>query len=508
MVRSPVGVVLPRAGEAREKLRGKGQFWTPDWVADAMVTWAARDSDHVFDPGLGGGAFFLSAKRNAALLKRKLRLFGCEIDESVLKGALHSGLQASDLKDVQVGDFIETAFPQMFGAIVANPPYVRHHRFSVAYKEKLQALAVRCLGEKIDGRAGLHIFFLIKSLSLLQAGGRLAFIVPADTCDGRFAPALWRWIGRKYAIDGVVTFAPAASPFPGVDTNAVILLISNRPPSRSLKWAKVKHAETENLRKWMAGDLPVISNSSIEVYERSTEEALRTGLSRDPVDDRSEDNIMFGELFRVIRGIATGDNNFFFLRSDQIKNLNIPMKFFVRAIGRTRDHVGDGALTLEQLDRLDQAGRPTFLLSLGREREESLPAALQHYLRIGEKKQLPDRPLIRQRKPWFRMERREPPAWLFAYLGRRSCRFIRNEAGAVPLTGFLCIYPREEMKIDLVAATLALNDPRTLANLPRVAKSYGGGALKVEPRNLERLPIPRAVIDEYRISGVRQPLLI
>lgn len=31
---------LPASGPAREALRQKGQFWTPDWVANAMVSYA------------------------------------------------------------------------------------------------------------------------------------------------------------------------------------------------------------------------------------------------------------------------------------------------------------------------------------------------------------------------------------------------------------------------------------------------------------------------------------
>jgi hypothetical protein len=41
----------------------------------------------------------------------------------------------------------------------------------------------------------------------------------------------------------------------------------------------------------------------------------------------------------------------------------------------------------------------------------------------------------------------------------------------------------------------ALNHPDTLANLAFVGKSYGGGALKVEPRQLDALEIPQHVLD-------------
>ena len=54
---------IPRSGPHREALRVKGQFWTPDWVAEAMVAYVVGgDCDTIFDPAVGAGAFFRAAK--------------------------------------------------------------------------------------------------------------------------------------------------------------------------------------------------------------------------------------------------------------------------------------------------------------------------------------------------------------------------------------------------------------------------------------------------------------
>ena len=59
---------LPASWDKREKLRDKGQFWTPDWVADPMVAYAAQEADVVFDPGVGKGVFYTALRK---LLQRK-----------------------------------------------------------------------------------------------------------------------------------------------------------------------------------------------------------------------------------------------------------------------------------------------------------------------------------------------------------------------------------------------------------------------------------------------------
>lgn len=154
------------------------------------------------------------------------------------------------------------------------------------------------------------------------------------------------------------------------------------------------------------------------------------------------------------------------------------------------------------MEILDKTGRPTWLLSIGKESKDVLPITLRKYLESGERLGLHERSLIKTRRPWYRMEERGVPGLLFAYLGRRDCRFIENCAGVVPLTGFLCVYPWDTGKDYRTKLWRALNHPRTIANLPFVGKSYGGGAIKVEPRQLDSLEIPHEVLKEVGLKAV------
>jgi hypothetical protein len=233
------------------------------------------------------------------------------------------------------------------------------------------------------------------------------------------------------------------------------------------------------------------ASDAVTIHTREISELVATGLSRPPRPSGSR-GVPLSDFARVVRGIATGANEFFFLTSKQIAQYGLDKQFFRRAIGRTRD-CPNSTLTCSRLDALDAAGRPTWLLNL--DRQEKLPAALSAYLQRGEEAGLAQRALIRTRTPWYRMEQREEPPLLFAYLGRRDCRFLLNCAGVVPLTGFLCVYPWDRSERHVRKLWQALNHPDTLANLAFVGKSYGGGALKVEPRQLDALEIPQHVLD-------------
>ena len=77
---------------------------------------------------MGTGAFFLAAKQVAAKRGIGVRFAGTEIDPAVLAHARARGLDDDDLSGVVVADFLTHPFQTKFNSIVANPPYIRHHR--------------------------------------------------------------------------------------------------------------------------------------------------------------------------------------------------------------------------------------------------------------------------------------------------------------------------------------------------------------------------------------------
>lgn len=489
---------LPGTGPQREALRENGQFWTPLWLAKAMAGWVTElNPQTLFDPAVGPGTFFAAAR----VVGFGGKFFGYELHgQSLAEGKL-LGLSPDDFQDVVVRDFISAKLDQKFSAIISNPPYIRHHRLSDLRKMELRRIAERMLGFPLDGRVGLHVYFLLRCLELLAPGGRLAFLLPADVCEGASSRAFWNRLCERFRLEVVLTFDAAAAPFPKVDTNAMVFLISNNTPQDHLRWIRVQERDTDAMSRALRG----LANGNgdhpaLVCHDRELTEALVTGLSRPPRMASSQ-GIVLSHFARVMRGIATGANDFFFLTRRQINALGLDTRYFVRALGRTRDCSGD-TLKPSTLAALEQRGRPTWLLNLADTPKDRLPTALRSYLEQGEQQKLHERALIQSRRPWYKMEQRMPPPILFAYLGRRNCRFILNEASVVPLTGFLCVYPWDSRPNAVRKLWRALNHPATIENLAFAGKSYGGGALKVEPRQLDTLEIPDAVLREV---GLKPP---
>lgn len=482
----------------REALRSKGQFWTPDWVAEAMAAYVVADEAVILDPAVGKGAFYLATMRLASEKGLSVRFHGTDIDPTVMAESRSRCTSASAQCTFEVRDFLLDPPQGRYHAIIANPPYIRHHRMTPELKARLQALALRVTGARIDGRAGMHVFFLIQALSMLEQNGRLAFIMPADTGEGVFARRLWAWIGRDFRLDGVITFTPEATPFPRVDTNPIVFFISRSDPADSVAWVRCLAPSARELREFVESSFSARRFDTLEVISRKLTELQDTGPTREP-RAAGGNRFRLSDFARVMRGIATGANEFFWLTAAEASRRQIPPEFLVPALGRTRDVTGD-TITASSLSELANQGRPTLLFTPDGRRLTDFPQPVRDYLADGEEGGLPNRTLISTRRPWYKMETRPVPPFLFAYLGRRNARFIRNEAGVIPLTGFLCVYPRQGGIKYADRLWFALHHPDTARNLRLVGKSYGSGAIKVEPRALERLPIPDAVVEQAGLA--------
>ncbi|MDE2640211.1 MAG: class I SAM-dependent methyltransferase, partial [Chloroflexota bacterium] len=95
--------------------------------------------------------------------------------------------------------------------------------------------------------------------------------------------------------------------------------------------------------------------------------------------------------------------------------------------------------------------------------------------------------VARNRRAWWSVGLRAPAPILATYMARRRPVFVRNVAGARHINIAHGIYPREplpERALDRLAE--ALRDTASLT----LGRTYAGGLVKFEPREMERIPVP------------------
>ena len=149
-------------------------------------------------------------------------------------------------------------------------------------------------------------------------------------------------------------------------------------------------------------------------------------------------------------------------------------------------HLRALALTDRQLDDLDAAGRPTWLF-----RPPGPPgAASSRYIRGGQAAGVHHAYKCRVRDPWWRVPALPPADLLLTYMNADTPRLCVNAAGVGHLNSVHGVYLND--------STRALAEPLAVASLNSVTllgaelsgRAYGGGVLKLEPREADGWPMP------------------
>lgn len=503
----------------QEKRRHLGQFWTSELVAEWMVAWllAARPAKLV-DVGCGSGSFLLKAHELSHKRGLSTRLQGLDISPLMLNIALANLLSTgragkTGLPELQASDFLVSGLPPGIEAVVCNPPYTRHHSIPSDVKDRLQAWLRNDHGMHVSRLATLASYFLLRIVADMEDGARAAVIVPMEAIDALYGLAAKRLMLRCTALNAIIHFSPEMSAFQKVDVGACILMFTkgfqSRNPVRLLRLTSLPTtAELLSCIQCEADKELPFGYLAVQEQEALSDTlkwlAVSKPYHRPHTCGRSGLAVRLGSIASVVRGIATGANDFFLLPTAAVQRLSL-QQHVVRTLHRNREAQGI-ALDEGLWQSLAEAGKRVWLLYLdGRSRIEDFPA-LRSYIGYGESKGYHLRSLVQTRKKWYLMEQREVPPIIFTLLTRGNPRFILNTAGVRPTNMFLLIYPARDLAEAGLTQVLwaLLNSDFCISGLHAVSRTYGGNTLKVEPRELDNLPVinplalPRTDRDELQ----------
>lgn len=477
-----------------------GQFATPtplarDVLSHGLSLLPAGDPVRFLDPAIGTGAFYSAMM--SELGDRSIEdAVGFEIDDHY--GMPARRLWASHGLDYRLGDFTKAEPEPRFNLLICNPPYVRHHHLSNEDKARLGMISAKVTGKRFSGLAGLYCYFMAIADQWLEPGGIAGWLIPSEFMDVNYGQAVKRYLLSRVQLLHIHRFDPNDVQFADALVSSAVVWFRKATPSSD-------HEVTFSFGGTMA-------EPKLERRVASKALALEAKWTRFPVAEvRAASNVpVLSDFFRVKRGIATGDNSYFILTEDKVRERGFPLDAFRPILPSPRylpvDEVKADSRGLPIIDRRLLLLDPKMPIA----EIEARHPALFEYLEEGRKARLHEGYLCSRRSPWYSQEKRDPPPIICTYLGRsdkkngRPFRFILNESDAIMANVYLGLHPTpimvEAMHRDptiIRRAWEALNrvSPEALLGEGRV---YGGGLHKLEPRELSNLPVPEiaALVDE------------
>ncbi len=467
----------------------RGAFFTPPEITAFLTRWAIRLSeDVVLEPSCGEAAFLLAAGERLREIEGKPargQLRGVEVHAPSAKAAQKLLRKQGFDARLTVADFFDVEPEPVCDAVVGNPPYIRYQQFTGEGRAKALRAALR-RGVRLTKLASSWAAFVVHAAQFLKPDGRLALVLPAELLTVNYAAPVRRFLLENLAQVRLVLFEELV--FPGVLEEVVLLLAEGkgRAPSFQVYQARdltsLPAVESEvwsgftprGEDKWTPA---LLSAETFAEYR-----ALVDGPGFEPL-------LAWGETYL---GAVTGNNRYFTLSAAQAKERRLSEKDLLRISPPGSRHLRTLSFTNKAWSAHAEAGDACYLF-YPREGRRSRPAEKQ--IAAGKKAGVHRAYKCRVREPWWRVPVVPEPDLLLTYMDQERPRLVTNAAGVRHLNSLYGVALRDGLrKLGRDLLPLASLNSVTLLGAEVVGRSYGGGMLKLEPKEADRLPVPAATV--------------
>ncbi len=479
--------------------KARGAFFTPDEITAFIVEWGIRSpSDRVLEPSSGDAAFLVAAVR-------KLREFdgsensrpvvdGVEIHEHSAQVGRERVESAGGHPQIRVSDFFLVEPTALYDVVIGNPPYIRYQDFSGESRARSREAAFR-EGVSLSGLASSWAAFVVHSASFLKDGGRLGLVLPAELMSVNYAAPVRRYLFERFARVELVLFDEQV--FPEAEADVVLLLAEGfrRGPTNHATIRQAKNVgdlrSLESGRPWSPFDPAGKWTGSLVAHAATVPLSRLLGRGSFTMLETWGDTTL---------GIVTGNNGYFTLSPQRVEHLGLSRRDLLRVSPPGSSHLRGLSLSSDMLTRLGRKGSRTYLFYPS----ETPSSAAIDYIQAGHIAGVDTAYKCRVRKIWYRVPIIEPADLLLTCMNADTPRLTTNEARAHHLNSVHGVYLRDELRtIGRELLPLASLNSVTLLNAEMVGRTYGGGILKIEPREADIWAMPSPALVTSRIEALQ-----
>ena len=433
----------------------------------------------VLEPAFGLGIF----SRELITQKPDLDVKGFDIDPTIFNDASNYFGSFPNVK-LSLGDYMYNDWSKKYDGIICNPPYFKFHDYD--NKQILKEVEDK-LNFKFNGFTNLYTLFLLKSIYQLKKNGRAAYIIPSEFLNSDYGKLVKQYLVQSNTLRHLFIIDFKKNVFEGALTTASILLLAKDDNTKEINFSTIhsKH-DLSKIMKYIE-DYPNIKGE----YSYGSD-ILNTKIKWRKYYNKQNSELYknlvpFSNYAKVVRGIATGANQYFTFNKSKAKKFSISEKNLLPCICKAKDVKGF-IFTKEKFEQLSENDELIYLFDAIKSTDENV----KKYIEKGESEKINERFLTKSRNPWYLLENRPPaPIWVSVF-NRNGLKFIRNESNISNLTTFHCVYPAQSnlftsIDIDLLFAYLLTDTAKEIFNDNR--REYGNGLKKFEPNDLNKAQI-------------------
>lgn len=477
----------------------RGAFFTPDEITRFVVNWAIRTSrDRVLEPSAGDAAFLVAAvdrlRTLAPVGNSRPAVDGVEIHAHSARVADKRVRDAGGKARILHSDFFAVEPNPTYHAVIGNPPYIRYQDFSGEARARSREAALRG-GVSLTGLASSWAAFTVHSAMFLQRGGRLGLVLPAELLSVNYAAPVRRFLFSRFREVELVLFDEQV--FPEAEADVVLLLADGYLEGPA------EHATIRQSKN--AADL--VSLGSGQIWRPTDPAAKWTSSLIDPKAIEPMHELLQRDVFTRLEswgdttlGIVTGNNKYFTLSPQRVKELGLRRNELLRLSPPGSSHLRGLELSSALLTKLGREGHATYLFYPS---DPPSPEAAA-YIEDGHRTGVDSAYKCRVRRTWYQVPLVPAADLLLTCMNADTPRLTANEAGARHLNSVHGVYLAEQhRKLGRELLPLASLNSVTLLHAEIVGRAYGGGILKIEPKEADLWAMPSAALITSRADALR-----
>lgn len=458
--------------------KGLGAYYTPPEIAEYLVKeMGLTDGDSVLEPSVGDGAFLFPA------LEHTQNITALDINEEVV-----NELTNKTNIDILNMDFLEFANnlsdKKRYDIVLSNPPYLSFKKLS---EEQRKLLSDILSSNKIKTvkQTNLWAGFVVGSLSMLKAGGKFAYVLPAEFLYTVYGKEIQKYILDNSSNLTIIGFKTVVFEDTQQDT---ILVYGQKKLSDSDKLSLTcftldslldlqdsKKIEVLKVKGKQDGNIDIIDwklvNSSKEFR----------GIYVDKFKDASEP---ITNLADIKIGLTTGANNVFIVSKEVVDAYDISR--YAKPLLRNAKDVFSTGYNKTIFDKLKNKNKKVFLLDFN---DKELLDSAKKYIYDIEVLGLHKGYKLQNRTKWYNIPNMNVPDMFMLRRAGEDVRLISNDIRAMSTDNFHHIFLKEDHSNEELLVLSYTSIYRLSIDL--ASRSYGGGALEILSGDFNKLRVPK-----------------